>query len=100
MQVQLNSLADTLPGAAAEAEQAILQAQVEGAISAAFSSLVDEQSCFMQEACQQPGGLTLLQHVSAGKEHASLVRTHVSVIAVRVCCCAPKTGVHVCARAG
>lgn len=76
MQVQLNSLADTLPGAAAEAEQAILQAQVEGAISAAFSSLVDEQSCFMQEPCQQPGGLSLLQHVSHNIIGQSMCQHH------------------------
>lgn len=64
LQVRQNSFLESSPGAAAEADQAILAAQVEDAISAAFSSLVDDQSCLMQEPCQQSPPLTLLQHVS------------------------------------
>lgn len=63
VQVRQNCLLESSPEAAAEADQAILAAQVQDAISAAFSSLVDDQSCLMKEPCQQSSALTLLQHV-------------------------------------
>jgi hypothetical protein len=63
-QVRQNCLLDSTPEAAVEADQTILAAQVDDAITAAFSSLVDEQSSLVQEPSQTSPGLTLLQHVS------------------------------------
>lgn len=63
-QVRQNCLLDSTCEAAVEADQTILAAQVEDAITAAFSSLVDEQSTLVQEPCQSSPGLTLLQRVS------------------------------------
>lgn len=66
MQVRQNCMLDsTGPEELAEAEQAILAAQVDSAISDAFSSLVDGTTGLLQEPCQASEGLTLLSHVSA-----------------------------------
>jgi hypothetical protein len=55
---------NSAPEALAEAEQAILAAQIDSAISSAFSSLVDEHTDLVQEPSQGSDGLTLLSHVS------------------------------------
>lgn len=64
MQVCQNFMLDSDPEAAAEAEQAMLAAQVEDAISTAFSSLLDTESCLLEDARPEQPALTLLQHVS------------------------------------
>lgn len=67
LQVCQNCLSDAAPAGAAakEVQQAVVAAQVEDAISAAFSSLlVDQESCLLQGPCVEPAGLTMLQHVS------------------------------------
>lgn len=52
------------PESAAEAEQAVLAAQVDDAITAAFSSLVEEQTVLLDEQCAKAPALTVLAHVS------------------------------------
>lgn len=64
LQVRQNCMLDSAPEALAEAEQAILAAQIDSAISSAFSSLVDEHTGLVQEPSQGSDGLTLLSHVS------------------------------------
>jgi len=76
LQVCQNSIMDSNPEAAAEAEQAMLAAQVEDAISTAFSSLLDTGSCLLEDARPEQPTLTLLQHVSGDEAGCRLAPDH------------------------